>query len=370
MGFTGESEMPFVENMWYVAAWSHELNREKPIGRTIIGEPIVLYRRGDGCAIAFEDRCAHRHAPLSRGRIEGDNLRCMYHGLLYASDGQCRSIPGGAAVAPGTAVRAFPTVEQSSWIWVWMGDASKADSSTIPSAVGLDNPEWVMRASAMDYEADYQLVNDNLCDLSHLDFVHETTLGLASGSKWSLEQPRISSVENGLLIERWFVDRVLKPKNLVVDAWNSYRYLLPGIFLMDISFHEPGTATSSNFAAPRSPSLFRRCDQQAITPICEGRSRYLYATGTDRASASPETLERMFTVLNSAFSEDREIIEAQQLIWNANSSASRPMAFIPQDKAPSMFRRKLSNLISLEQSKKHSADSKSSSLSRSASDAC
>ena len=176
----------FVRNLWYVAAWSHEVPRRRPrSARTLIGEPIALYRRRDGTVVALEDRCPHRHAPLSLGRIEGDDLRCMYHGLRFGSDGVCVEVPGSTRVPPRLAARSFPVVERSSWIWVWPGDPAKADPALVPEAFGLDNPDWVMRASAMDYEADYQLLNDNLCDLSHLDFVHETTLGGSTGAKWS-----------------------------------------------------------------------------------------------------------------------------------------------------------------------------------------
>ena len=341
--------MTFVKNFWYVAAWSHEITRDKPIGRTIIGEPVALYRNTHGSVVAVEDRCAHRHAPLSMGRIEGDNLRCMYHGMLYGSDGVCKAIPGTNTKPANTTLRTFPVVERSSWVWVWMGDPARADATNVPHAVGLENPEWVMRAGALDYDADYQLINDNLCDLSHLDFVHEATLGYASGSKWSTKEPTITVLENGLLIERWFVDRVIRPGDTLVDAWNSYRYLLPGIFLMNTDIYTHGTAASSGFEAPSNlMPLFRRCDQQAVTPLTQNRSRYLFATGTDRASSTPETLERMFAVVNAAFAEDRAIIEAQQRIWNC-TDPRKSKAFIPQDKAPSIIRRKIANLLVAEQ---------------------
>jgi vanillate O-demethylase monooxygenase subunit len=341
--------MSFIKNMWYVAAWSYELTGEKPIGRTIIAEPVALYRRSDGTVVAVEDRCAHRHAPLSMGRIEGDDLRCMYHGMLYGSDGLCKAIPGAGARPPTfPSIRTFPVVERSSWIWVWMGDPASANPARIPAAVGLDDPEWVMRTGALDYEADYQLINDNLCDLSHLDFVHETTLGHASGSKWSTEQPKITSIDSGLLIERWFVDRVVRPSGELVDAWSTYRYLLPGVFLMNTTFYQRGTAATSDFGVPSGTPLFQRCEQQAVTPIAENRARYLFATGTRLEGSTPETLERMFSVVNAAFAEDRAIIEAQQRIWNM-TPPSRQKAFIPQDKAPSMFRRKISSLLAEEQ---------------------
>jgi phenylpropionate dioxygenase-like ring-hydroxylating dioxygenase large terminal subunit len=65
--------MMFLRNFWYVAAWSHDIAADSLVSRTILGEPIVLYRKGDGGVVALEDRCCHRFAPSSRGRIEGDD---------------------------------------------------------------------------------------------------------------------------------------------------------------------------------------------------------------------------------------------------------------------------------------------------------
>ncbi len=90
----------FIRNLWYVAAWSHELEGEGPIGRVMLGEPIVLWRKTDGTVIAMEDRCPHRFALLSLGRIEGDDLRCMYHGLKLNCQGLCKEMPPGNPAPP------------------------------------------------------------------------------------------------------------------------------------------------------------------------------------------------------------------------------------------------------------------------------
>jgi phenylpropionate dioxygenase-like ring-hydroxylating dioxygenase large terminal subunit len=89
--------MPFIQNLWYVAAWANEFGAA-PIGQTIIDEPVVLFRMSDGTAVAMENCCPHRHVPLSHGRIEGDSLRCMYHGMRFAADGSCTETPGAAPV--------------------------------------------------------------------------------------------------------------------------------------------------------------------------------------------------------------------------------------------------------------------------------
>jgi len=122
----------FLKDSWYVAAWSHEIDDGKLLGRTILGEPVLLYRGEAGHVVAMHDRCCHRGAPLSMGRREGDAVRCLYHGLKFSPSGQCVEIPGQDRIPPKACVRVFKVVERSSWIWIWMGDPARADESLIP----------------------------------------------------------------------------------------------------------------------------------------------------------------------------------------------------------------------------------------------
>src|SRR5216684_4227040 len=73
----------FLRNSWYVAAWNHELIDGTKLARTILERPIVIYRGASGKVVALDDRCCQRAAPLSMGRIEGDDIRCMYHGMKF-----------------------------------------------------------------------------------------------------------------------------------------------------------------------------------------------------------------------------------------------------------------------------------------------
>src|SRR5262249_29146904 len=79
----------FLRSSWYVAGWSHHFKPGELVARTVLGERIVLYRTSGGAVAALEDRCCHRLAPLSRGRLEGDDLRCMYHGMKFSAEGRC-----------------------------------------------------------------------------------------------------------------------------------------------------------------------------------------------------------------------------------------------------------------------------------------
>src|SRR6267378_3377828 len=150
----------FLRNCWYVAGWSHDFAGGALVCRTVLGEPIVLYRKGDGGVAALEDRCCHRLAPLSRGRKEGDDLRCMYHGLKFAPSGKCVELPSQDIIPATARVRAYPVVERDRWIWVWMGDPAAADRALVPCALNHNAPDWLMLTGELAYEANYELIND------------------------------------------------------------------------------------------------------------------------------------------------------------------------------------------------------------------
>src|SRR5581483_7690444 len=199
------SSPAWVRNAWYVAAWEHEIEPGRIVARTIIDQPLVLYRTADGRLVALEDRCCHRFAPLSLGRLEGDDLRCMYHGLKFAPDGRCIEIPGQKQIPQSACVRRYPAQQSGAWIWVWMGEAKDADPKAIPASLALGDPAYRLKASQLDYDAHYLLIDDNLLDLSHLSFAHEKTLGLDM-PQWADLRPRMMSLERGLRFQRWHTD--------------------------------------------------------------------------------------------------------------------------------------------------------------------
>ncbi len=335
----------FIRNLWYVAAWSYDLT-DAPLGCVITGVPVVLYRRADGTAVGLEDRCPHRFAPLSAGRIEGDDLRCMYHGLRFGCDGLCKEMPARAP-APALQVRTFPVVEKWDWLWVWMGDPALADAADIPDAFGLQG-DYDMRSGAMDYAANWELINDNLCDLSHLDFSHETTLGAASGAQWSPTIPTIEALENGLRFTRWFPDARRSPgSDKRVDSYNSYRYLLPGLFLMTTEVYPAGTAQRCGFGAPQEAPQSRRVEQQAVTPMTATRTRYFYASGFAAGTLSPPLMDAAFEVIDAAFAEDKKIIEGQQRILDLTPASERMFA-TPHDRGVYAFRKLVQTRLAME----------------------
>tara|TARA_R110000772_G_scaffold146487_1_gene256658 strand:- start:44 stop:1072 length:1029 start_codon:yes stop_codon:yes gene_type:complete len=170
--------MQFLENTWYCAGWSADLKREL-LPRRIIDVPVVLYRSEAGDPIALLDTCPHRFASLSLGQLIGDVMECPYHGLRFNSGGTCIHNPHGPIIPEGAHLRKFPVVEYDGLVWAWMGKYEEADESKItrfPELNRLDHFTYT-RGLTMEMPLSYELITDNLMDLSHTAFIHADTLG-------------------------------------------------------------------------------------------------------------------------------------------------------------------------------------------------
>jgi vanillate O-demethylase monooxygenase subunit len=233
-----QSSGSFVRNCWYVAAWDHEIPPEALFERRILGESLLFYRKGSGQVVALDNKCCHRHAPLSLGRKEGDCVRCMYHGLKYDAEGRCVEIPGQGHVPAAVHVRAYPVIERKRWIWVWMGDTAGADPSLIPDTFSLQDPGWRWKPGYLHYDASHLLIADNLLDFSHLSYVHESSLG--GTSRIAETRAKLERLPRGVRLERKISNSVPAPFHVrlgapsgPVDRWWIYDYTVPGILLLD-----------------------------------------------------------------------------------------------------------------------------------------
>lgn len=335
----------FLKNTWYVCAWSHEVPADGMLARVIIQTPLILWRDGDGRVVALADRCCHRAAPLSKGRREGDRIRCMYHGLLFDTTGRCVEIPSQDFIPPAAKVRAFPVVERFNWIWVWMGDPDKADPSLIPDTHYLQDPGWRGTPGYMHYDANYLLITDNLLDFSHLSYVHETTLG--GSGKYAAARPKVTKQNRGIRVERWLIDDAPAPflKNIKtwpgnVDRWNIYDVLLPGILLMDSGSAATGTGAPEGNRV--DAAQFFGC--QAVTPETHKTSHYFFQQCHGFALDDAEVTENLHNSVLAGFLEDKDIIVAQQRILDLEPEA--PMLAMRMDTALFSFRSMMERAIS------------------------
>ena len=166
-----------IPNMWYPIFESSRLKIDRPIGIKRLGAQIVLWRSRAGRVAAMPDRCPHRSARLSRGKIQDGCLQCPYHGLLFDSAGKCVRIPANgerAAVPNGFDIAPEVIREEHGLIWQWYG----AGTPTAEIPWMNEMPEEQGAVQSYSYEADvaYLRVVENLLDFHHFHFVHRRTL--------------------------------------------------------------------------------------------------------------------------------------------------------------------------------------------------
>ncbi len=356
----------WLRDCWYVIAWDHEIpaaNSPELFHRTVLGEPLLVYRLADGSVKALEDRCCHRLAPLSKGKREGDCVRCGYHGLKFDPEGRCVEAPGIPIIPEKARVRTYPVAVKNKWVFVWMGDARLADDKLLPDNFSNEHPDWQNKPGYMHYDTPYLLICDNLLDFSHLSYVHASTLG---GSPMIAQAiPKIEKAldvhgqQDGIRVTR-HVPRVPAPPfyqrfrkfDEPLDRWFIYDFVLPGTLLM----------RSGGRPVSDAPDDLRRAVQlhscQTLTPETSTSTHYFFQQshylraegggGLDEAAAAAVT-ESIFNSLIGAFNEDRDMISAQHQTIQLNPEA--PMLPLVMDSALTQFRRLLAARLQAENSR-------------------
>ncbi|MEO0032930.1 MAG: hypothetical protein RIS94_2688 [Pseudomonadota bacterium] len=335
--------MIHVRNAWHVACWSMDLETAKPFAITMANDPIVIFRTEGGRVVALEDRCVHRLAPLSLGRCEGEALRCMYHGLKFEADGACSEIPGQDLIPATARVRSYPVVDRHSWIWVWLGDPAKADPALIPPAVGFDHPDYILGRGQLDYAAQARLIHDNLCDFTHLSYVHYASFG--ANEEWAHTRPKVTVLPRAVRFERWVrAQSGMRSGGEEVDVWSSYEYHVPGVLLMPSASYPVGTADALGDAppAPDMPAMGVTFTSQAVTALTDSTSRYFFSWGPRRDQGDEALRDMLMGIAGMAFAEDKLMIEAQQKVIDLDPTRQvMPATF---DKGVILFNRLVERL--------------------------
>jgi renierapurpurin 18,18'-hydroxylase len=161
---------------WYAVAWSDELQAGKTLGRRFSGEPIVLYRGKSGRVFALEDRCAHRQVPLHLGVVNGDELKCHYHGWSYDCTGKCVDVPYLGKERLPNGVKGYPAREIDGLIFIFPGDPSLADERAPKSLGASQRKDYKTRRLNREVTCHYTFMHENLFDMNH-QFMHRKNMG-------------------------------------------------------------------------------------------------------------------------------------------------------------------------------------------------
>ena len=314
----------YLRNSWYVAAFDNEVGNE-PLGRMFLNEAVVLYRDESGAPVALEDCCCHRQLPLSQGKVIGDVLQCGYHGLEFDRNGDCVRVPGQARVPPGSRIRSYPVAEKWNWIWIWMGDPARADESLIPDWHWVGDDGWrTVKGNGgkpLPVACNYQFVSDNLLDISHLTYVHASSIGNDAIMDFPIKTERLNSV---IKMTRMVMDRPPAPFwgragkfTGNVDRWMETVCEMPAFVVNDAGSVELGTDTRPGH---RDHGVEMRV-LNAPTPETDASCHYFYAHARNFGLEDSEVQKTFQTQFTDVFLEDKFVLEGQQRVKNLKPDA-------------------------------------------------
>lgn len=318
-------------NHWYMAGWSGHVG-DTPVKRTICDIAMVFYRQEDGTIAALRDRCPHRFAPLSMGKVEGDLIVCPYHGLKFDAAGTCVYNPFGEPPAHAQ-VPVFPSVERDGIIWVWPGRTDIADPALVPDFSGYVLPGYDCIRQHFMLDGHIMIGVENLLDLTHATALHANSF--ASG-----EYNNFLAADHHAHFEG----------DTLYACWDMH--FSGGVNEARTTWTAPGLMTISSTIDDKGRRLDPIWHQLHIyTPETKTRTHYFTAERFDPKLENARHMEeRMHQFKEFVFDrEDNPIVAAIQAEMGDRDFFDMRPALLSTDKACVMARRRFDQMLRAEQ---------------------
>jgi vanillate O-demethylase monooxygenase subunit len=289
-----ESEWRILARYWHPIARSCDV-ADKPVSARLLDQRLVIYRTSGGLTVA-NDLCLHRGAPLSMGRLEGDELMCAYHGFRYDGSGRCVCIPAhpGAAIPAKLRLATYPVAERHGLVWTCLAGPP---ANVLPEVPEWDDPNYQQANPVpLDLECSAGRQLEGFMDVAHFAWVHHGTFGDRNNP--FVPNYSVDPTEHGLHIEyRSTVGNYLRqdgsesePEKGVLRVFDCY---LP--FSARLTVHLPGDT--------------RLVILDSASPVSARRTR-LFACLLRNYDLS-EPLEPFVDYNVKIFNEDRDIVQSQ-----------------------------------------------------------
>jgi 5,5'-dehydrodivanillate O-demethylase len=222
----------YLRRFWHPIYRSADLEPGRPVRVQILAEHFTLYRGESGAAFLLVDRCPHRQTSLVHGWIEGDRIRCFYHGWVFDGAGQCREQPAEkASFAAKVRVSSYPVEEYLGLVFAYLGDG---EPPAFPRYPELEEATSDVAVNRHVVPCNYFQRIENDLDETHVHFVHrvstksygldeipeivvnETPYGIRREGKRSGERANISRVGHFLWPNISLIDLPPSPAH---DYW-------------------------------------------------------------------------------------------------------------------------------------------------------
>lgn len=286
-------QSPMIEStLWHPVAACDELSTRNPLPVRLLEQPLVLWRDAHGAVHAFDDRCPHRGARLSLGRVHEGRLECPYHGWRFEAGGRCVQVPAlpDFTPPPGHKVGAYAVAERAGLLWVRLsGDAPAPEFET-----EADERLRKITVGPYDVATSAPRLVENFLDMSHFGFVHEGWLG--DREHVAQADYRVETTAAGVLATGC---RAWQPRSNRLSTEGSdveYTYAVTA----------PYTAVLTKL--PQKQDGYRDVISLFVCPVEPERSRVWFRMAvTDFASSDEELRAFQHTI----FTQDQPVVESQ-----------------------------------------------------------
>lgn len=186
---------------WYVVAKSTDIPPGVPVAVKALGRELVLWR-SDSELHCVEDRCPHRGARLSCGRVVGPNLSCRYHGVLVDGAGTIVAVPalGKSGLEGRKAIRGYAVQEAYDGVFVYFPSAAHPEPRALALPGELTDPESTSFLCTAPWDCNYRYIVENIADPMHGIYLHGDTFTLAYGAK--TDKIEVETTEVGFIVQR------------------------------------------------------------------------------------------------------------------------------------------------------------------------
>lgn len=277
-----------------------------PVAVELLDQPVVLWRDAQGTLQAFADRCPHRGARLSMGRVHEGRLECPYHGWRFESGGQCVLIPALPEFVPPAGHRACTHVAREAYGLVWValergeGDPGQGVENALPAFPAEDDPQLrKLTCGPYDVATSAPRIVENFLDMSHFGFIHEGWLG--SRETTAMRPYQVATTPTGFIATECFAWQPQSSVHAQGGAMVEYTYEVAA----------PYTCVLTKVPEGQTVALpgFRESIALFVCPVSPERSR-VWIRMAMTPSDAPDQALRDFQ--DTIFGQDQPVLESQR----------------------------------------------------------
>jgi renierapurpurin 18,18'-hydroxylase len=309
---------------WYPVAWSDELRAGRVLGRRFAGEPIAIYRGASGQVFALEDRCAHRQVPLHLGVVNGDEIKCHYHGWTYGQNGRCVSVPYLGKERLPNGVKSYPAREVDGLIFIFPGDPAFAESR-VPARLGASQrKDYKTRRLNREVACHYTFMHENLFDMNH-QFMHRkqmgsiraNCLGRKHGEDWAQVEYSFSRIGGKSSVGEQVIVDLMRKRSTAKKDFSDHMQIRT-----DYPTQNLKVWVGRNIQATDDPVLEVWL---AYTPLdAQQRTNRTYGYLSVKKPKLPGIIHAVWPFVvwftENIFREDKEIVEYEQRAYDAQGA--------------------------------------------------